>query len=177
MGTFYSYSCQRAIHLLSDFCLIQVPMNAIGDRMAISPKLHIEVCENVIDCISDICDKHSIQDLAHCARVCRAWVPRAQMHLFSFVYILPIIAPLGIQYALHRKSFLLKNINSFEENYDGMSRPTNSLTAYRVPSLKRCSVYMLYLETAHYRFPSSALSLHALEHSRQCKTKDVNRLC
>ncbi|KAK7683254.1 hypothetical protein QCA50_013516 [Cerrena zonata] len=144
-----------------------------------TPKLPIEVCEAIIDRINEIFDDDRSRDLASCARVCRAWVPRAQMHLFSMVNVWPSNACFSVRQAVRRKPFLLQCITSFEANYDKTPQLTTLLIAYQMRFLKQCSIHGLDLKTVHpslSRFPSSATSLQMLE-LRLCQTGDANQLC
>ncbi|KAK7683249.1 hypothetical protein QCA50_013511 [Cerrena zonata] len=151
-----------------------------------SSKLPTEIYETIIDYMGErlFYESHNTEDLVQCARVCRAWVPRVQMHLFSaiipasdFMYTRRSLS--GFQDAIRRKPFLLQYIKMFEANYhDKAPQPTTLLTSYHMPNLKRCSIPSLDLKTAHSslsRFPSSATSVQILELSR-CETYDVNQL-
>ncbi|KAK7684199.1 hypothetical protein QCA50_012523 [Cerrena zonata] len=148
----------------------------VDDR---SSRFPVEVYETIIDHVAEIFGDDRGRDLAWCACVCRAWVPRAQMHLFSLVYVYSNSVFQSIQYAIRRKPYLLRYINSFDADYGYMPRATNLLTTYRLHNLKTCIISRLELKTAHsslFRFPSSATSLHSLQLS-SCKSGGVIQLC
>ncbi|KAK7684204.1 hypothetical protein QCA50_012528 [Cerrena zonata] len=84
-----------------------------------------EIYEHIIDYVAERPHCNDLRDfghwrfltraLAHCARVCRAWVPRAQMHLFSAIDLSKIPrcrethrALTGFWAAVQRKPFLLQ---------------------------------------------------------------------
>lgn len=146
-----------------------------------SSKFPTEVYETLIDCVAEVSNFESRNDLARCARVCRAWVPRAQMHLFSA--IIPRSHkgwPLkGFQDAIHRKPFLLQYIRTFKADCNIMGpQPMTLLTLYHMPSLKKCYISWLDLDRGHpslSRFPSNITSLQLLVLGN-CETVDTNRL-
>ncbi|KAK7683251.1 hypothetical protein QCA50_013513 [Cerrena zonata] len=147
-----------------------------------SGNLPMEIYEIIIDYVAEVSDFDRRSALARCARVCRAWVPRAQMHLFSS--IVPYFPYkdrqlVGVQDAVRRKPFLLQYIKSFNAAYDEMPRPTTLLTAYHMRSLKQWTISRLDLSTTHpslSKFASSTTSLHLLQ-LLCCKTKNINHLC
>ncbi|KAK7684198.1 hypothetical protein QCA50_012522 [Cerrena zonata] len=148
-----------------------------GRCSTFSCKLPIEICETIIDYVGELCN---MEDLARCAHVCRAWVPRAQMHLFSFVDIWIHNKCSSVRYAVRRKPYLLKFINSFQADYDHVPRSTNLLTTYHMSNLKQCAIDHLSSDMTHSslysKFPSSATSLRRLVLD-SCKIEDVNQLC
>ncbi|KAK7683247.1 hypothetical protein QCA50_013509 [Cerrena zonata] len=143
-----------------------------------------EIYETIIDYVAERSESDDRRDLARCARVCREWLPRSQMHLFSAIPDLgDLYTPqklVGFQDAVRRKPFLLQYIKVFRvSNYDVMPRQTTLLTSYHMRNLTRCSISRLDLKTEHsslFKFPSSATSLRILE-LYSCKTEDVNQLC
>ncbi|KAK7683250.1 hypothetical protein QCA50_013512 [Cerrena zonata] len=154
-----------------------------GHVVDFSSRFPTEIYENIIDYVAEIFYNFRWRDLASCALVCRAWVPRAQMHLFSVIvphFIYNDRQFSSVRHAIRRKPFLLQYIKTFNANYnDKMPQPTTVLTTYRMPSLKQCRISSLDLKTAHsslFRFPTSATSLHLLD-LYECKTGDVNQLC
>ncbi|KAK7683262.1 hypothetical protein QCA50_013524 [Cerrena zonata] len=143
------------------------------------PKLPIEVWEIIIDYMADILDENRARDLAYCARVGQAWLPRAQMRLFSFVDVYLKNKWPSVRYAIRQKPFLRQYINSFQADYEEIPRPTTLLTTFHMCNLQQCIIDGLDLATAHpslYRFPSSAVSLRRLE-LMNCNTKNLNQLC
>ncbi|KAK7684202.1 hypothetical protein QCA50_012526 [Cerrena zonata] len=156
-----------------------------GDREKIvfrSSKFPTEVYETIIDYVAEISGSDR-RHLGSCARVCRAWVPRAQMCLFSviaFSFPPQLQSLLSFQHTIRRKPFLLRYIKSFNADYhDGAPRPTTLLTAYHMPGLERCYIASLDLKRAPpslYRFPSSASSVQVLR-LYDCETGDINQLC
>ncbi|KAK7684213.1 hypothetical protein QCA50_012537 [Cerrena zonata] len=139
-----------------------------GDRVQVgfpSSKFPTEIYETIIDHMAGgTSDFKSRGDLACCARVCRAWVPRAQMHLFSIIVSGFPAKPVGVQEAVRRKPFLLQYIKLFSADYDDKEpQPEVLLTSYHMPNLKRWHMSSLDLKTAHprlSRFPSIASHQH-----------------
>ncbi|KAK7684203.1 hypothetical protein QCA50_012527 [Cerrena zonata] len=159
-----------------------------GQSLECSSIFPTEIYEAIIDCVAARGYPRNISYLARCARVCRAWVPRAQMHLFSAIIPWSIetfkyVTLTGFQDAVRRKPFLLQYIKVLfifpAYNDKKMPRRTTLLSSYYMPSLKRCCISGLDLKEEHpslSRFPSSATSVQSLELYR-CKTGDVNQLC
>ncbi|KAK7684207.1 hypothetical protein QCA50_012531 [Cerrena zonata] len=171
-----------------------------GDRrqdVARSSRFPTEIYERIIDYVAG--EPHFgglrhfahwrclVRSLARCARVCRAWVPRAQMHLFYAIDIGKTVSLTGtdleltsFRAAVQRKPFLLPYIKFLRITNDSL-KPSQItiLSSYHMPSLKVCSISSLNLAKVHpslYRFPSSATSLQTLW-LHACKTRDVNQLC
>ncbi|KAK7683240.1 hypothetical protein QCA50_013502 [Cerrena zonata] len=147
-----------------------------------SSKFPTEVYETIIDYVAEISGSDR-RHLGRCTRVCRAWVPRAQMCLFSIIaFNFPpqFQSLLSFQHAVRRKPFLLNYIKSFNADYhDGAPQPATLLTSYHMPSLEQCYIASLDLKRAHpslYRFPSSASSVQVLR-LYDCETGDINQLC
>ncbi|KAK7683236.1 hypothetical protein QCA50_013498 [Cerrena zonata] len=163
---------------------------ATGDRVQdaeCSSRFPTEIYETIIDYIAEKYHFYSWNNLARCARVCRAWAPRAQMHLFSAINLIPTFdvddGPLKMTSfwdAARRKPFLLHYIKFLYMTHNsGSPQQTTILSSYHMPNLKQCSISTLDLATVHpslYRFPSSATSLQILWLD-SCKTGDVNHLC
>ncbi|KAK7683248.1 hypothetical protein QCA50_013510 [Cerrena zonata] len=155
----------------------------VSDRGQVSShfsKFPTEVYETIIDYVAKLCYKGRWRDLANCALVSRAWVPRAQMHLFSSIHFEHKDSVISFQYAVRRKPFLLQYIISFQADYYNIiPRPTTLLTSYFMRNLKQCCILSLDLRTAHSslsRFPSLATSLQLLE-IHGWMNGDVNQLC
>lgn len=147
-----------------------------GQKNNHSPKLPTEVCEAIIDRVAYMSGQ---KILARCCLVCRAWVPRTQMHLFSFVECTFKEDYHSIVHSVRQKPFLLRYIKSLWANNYNMPRATNVLATHHVPSMQLCSIVFLDLQIVHptlYRFPSSTTSLRILQ-LILCKTRDVNQLC
>ncbi|KAK7683232.1 hypothetical protein QCA50_013494 [Cerrena zonata] len=128
-----------------------------------------------------------VRFLARCALVCRAWVPRAQMHLFYAIDLskTPSLRDTHLELtsfraAVQRKPFLLPYIKLLCIANDSLkSSQITILSSYHMPSLKACSISSLNLAEVHpslYRFPSSATSLQILWLDF-CLTGDANQLC
>ncbi|KAK7683225.1 hypothetical protein QCA50_013487 [Cerrena zonata] len=165
---------------------VEVTVGDRGHDLQCSSRLPTEIYEIIIDHVAVTVSGHyNRSDLARCARVCWAWVPRAQMHLFSSIVLLlpPVKQPIAsFQRAVRQKRFLLQYIKAMTcsvEYTATRSRQMTLLTSYHMPNLKQCYISYLDLKTEHpslSRFPSSATSLQKLE-LMYCNTGDVNQLC
>lgn len=154
-----------------------------------SPRLPAELCETIIDCVADILDGTLSQDLTVCARVCRAWVPRVQMHLFHIIRIRLVDGNTfrNLESALRRKRYLLGYIRTLSVRGSDWEpirnrvyvQTTNFLITRHVPSLGQCTIDHLELEKSHtflLRFPTCAKSLRKLRLTN-CETRNVLQLC
>ncbi|KAK7694690.1 hypothetical protein QCA50_001878 [Cerrena zonata] len=102
------------------------------------PILPTEVCEIIIDSVANIFDQNQRKDLAVCARVCRTWVARAQMHLFSLVYLSRSLD--NLRHALQQKPFLLRFIKTIwvvTVDPDIDMNLTTLLIPHHMPNLQR----------------------------------------
>lgn len=148
------------------------------------PRLPTEVCEEIMDWIAvkrrHDCEYHlsasyspfsrrrrGSRALRSCALVCRAWLPRAQMHLFSNIYA-HSSGLSSIKFAFHHKPFLPSYVRSV---YIWRDEPDSVLISpllvpYRMPELKSVRVHYLDLNREHtslFRFAASAHSLQSLD--------------
>ncbi|KAK7684195.1 hypothetical protein QCA50_012519, partial [Cerrena zonata] len=143
--------------------------------------LPTEVCETIIDCIADIWDDRRNADLARCAHVCKSWVPRAQMCLFSFVCIDTAIDLVNVLRVIQKKRFLLQYIKHVVTPVDRDHRCTGNtsfLNTYHMPNLQQATIPYLDLKEVHPyldRFPTTSTSLKQLNLT-WCKTEDASRL-
>ncbi|KAK7683239.1 hypothetical protein QCA50_013501 [Cerrena zonata] len=155
-----------------------------GHDIECSRRVPIEIYERIIDHVAEECQSLERGYIARCVRVCREWVPRAQMQLFSVINLLQYInrpsTLAGFRAAVQRKPFLLQFIKFLDiDNNNHMSQQTTIFSSYHMPYLQWCKISGLDLSRVHlalYRFPSSATSLQIL-YLDVCKTRNLNQLC
>lgn len=149
----------------------------------LTPRLSTEVWETIIDHVASIFDRGRTRNLAACARVCHAWVPRAKMHLFRFIAtgFLKKRTFLSLENSVRSKPFLLKytrnvSIRGIQTTAD--VETTRFLVTRHMPNLEQCNISDLKLERSHPllpRFPSGAKHVKKLVLT-SCVTEDINQL-
>ena len=137
-----------------------------------------------------IFDDKRNRDLANCALVCIAWVPRAQMHLFTCILPIEFDDRLFASFwqAVKQKPFLLNYTNRISIVgskgicvYKGTTEAetTGFLATCRMPNLIHLTIQFLDLSSSHplrSRFPILSKTLKALT-VIECLTDNVNQLC
>ena len=141
-----------------------------------------EVCEGVIDHIAQLVHEsvHTTESfdvqylyssLTACALVCHAWVPRAQMHLYSDVHLTGH-GILSFKYAIRRKPYLARFVQKLQIMVRWGDTPISHLLAtHRLPNLQHLSIGRLDLQREHDAFFKFALSATAVRSLRLVETK------
>ena len=170
---------------------LSLPMSSItNNRNIASPNFPTEIYEDIIDRVAVIFDDKRNRDLANCALVCRAWVPRAQMHLFTCILPIEFDDRLFNSFwqAVKQKPFLLNYTNRISIVgskgicvYKGTTEAetTGFLATCRMPNLIHLTIQFLDLSSSHplrSRFPILSKTLKALT-VIECLTDNVNQLC
>ena len=156
------------------------------------PSLPQEVCEGVIDHTaqfvhdsvhttesSDV--QYLYSSLTACALVCHAWVPRAQMHLYSDVHLTGH-GILSFKYAIRRKPYLARFVQKLRILVRWGDTPISHLLAtHRLPNLQYLSIERLDLQREHDAFFKFALSATAvrsltLVEMKKCTGAQLRRL-